>query len=454
MFKDATSGTLPRKCQNPIRLPDGINIANCRRCPYCVAQLLSDRVGRFCAEIQNKFYMNEYYNLDGITDDKGKLITSNVVYRDNPVISSFAATLTYRSDDLGGGESFTPLSASILNYSHVRRFLDRLRDAPDANGDPIARKRTIRYVVAGEYGSKKQRAHWHVLVGVIGAPLPVPQINDKITDWPLWEHGHSYLSKVDHSTVSYILKYVQKADKKTQLYGYVKEVHFSVRPPLGRWYFDQWAMEMARMKAPVHNAMYRLPNIVKKRTGEQMKFFLRHEHLDRFLLIYHKHHNDLYGYDPEPTDFVIANYHDKLARKAARDAEPAPASETPWRKPFRALDRMRGESVPLPPPTWKGSRNRIAYHAIRDWPRSDREPGRPGGVVCLYSDGTFQVCLGDQEPVFLSMRRDRAAISADLDQFALGEPRRISLLGWLADQEEKLDPLGTVYPAIDLGELA
>ena len=116
--------------------------------------------------------------------------------------------------------------ACTLVYSDVQKFLKRLRRSGYS----------VRYIVAGEYGSNKGRAHWHIILFFDGAAPDVEL--DVRFDWKFWPHGFSYFQRPDYRGFRYVLKYALK-DQDLQVS--IGHLGMSKRPPLGEKYFQQLA---------------------------------------------------------------------------------------------------------------------------------------------------------------------------------------------------------------------
>lgn len=100
-------------------------------------------------------------------------------------------TLTYR-DPPGGGPPH------VLHKRHVQNFFKRLRDGKD--------KDFCSYLVAGEYGDRTQRAHYHVL-------LFTRSLLSQRDVERIWGHGHVHIGDVQPESIDYCLAYVLKGRK-------------------------------------------------------------------------------------------------------------------------------------------------------------------------------------------------------------------------------------------------
>lgn len=121
---------------------------------------------------------------------------------------SCVLTLTY-SDRLVEHPSQT----SVLHVADFQDFMSKLR-----------RRSKTRYLVAGEYGEKKGRTHFHVVLFGYG-PRPSwythtkPHIEAEPNEWggraPLWKWGHAYIDRnVHEGSFRYVAKYLTKGAKR------------------------------------------------------------------------------------------------------------------------------------------------------------------------------------------------------------------------------------------------
>lgn len=100
--------------------------------------------------------------------------------------------------------------------------------------------KTIRYIVCGEYGKKKNRPHFHaILFGIDFNADKRHFFNDKHgcpiylseTLQSLWKHGFCSLGDVSETTIRYVTKYLTKFDSRPHK---VKPfIHMSTRNGIG-----------------------------------------------------------------------------------------------------------------------------------------------------------------------------------------------------------------------------
>lgn len=130
-------------------------------------------------------------------------------------------TLTYRPRD--------DLAEKIITPSHFQQFIRNLRD----------RNYNLRYLVAGEYGKLKGRAHFHVILFGQGKRLQLPQ-KQYVDDPDIWLHGNVYADHTgDEKAIRYVCKYILK-DNSEQSWK-----SMSKYPPLGHEWFMARAERMA-----------------------------------------------------------------------------------------------------------------------------------------------------------------------------------------------------------------
>lgn len=140
-------------------------------------------------------------------------------------------TLTYAPRD--------DLADKVICIKHFQNFMKSLR----FHGT------RVRYLVAGEYGERKGRAHFHVILFGKG---PKPDWPHEKRCWPtvgkrgrLWPHGHMFCQwQPDERGIRYVCKYVLKADN-TEQYGEGGHsqswLSLSKKPALGHEWFMQKA---------------------------------------------------------------------------------------------------------------------------------------------------------------------------------------------------------------------
>lgn len=176
-----------------------------------------------------------------------------------------AVTLTY-SDKL-----CDPEQTSVIHKEDAQNFLHRLR-----------RSHKVRYLVAGEYGKKKGRVHFHICLFGHSPKPPLWDLNKNIhvKEWP-W--GHVYVEDaVSERSIRYIAKYLLKGAKRKKTRHdnrYNKEwVSYSRIPIMGETFIRELAQRYARERVFPWSFKYRPPFAQKNReyqlTGEGRFVFL------------------------------------------------------------------------------------------------------------------------------------------------------------------------------------
>jgi len=198
-------------CITPTNLPE-IGPVACRYCWQCIENRKNDYVGRCMAEQETS---------DGV----------------------LAVALTY------GGGDVNP-HAAILVYKDFQDFMKRLRRAGYK----------VRYIVAGEYGSKKGRCHWHAVLFFEGK-TPKVEINKDRYTWKYWPHGFSYFQQPDADGFAYLMKY---AIKDTGQNVAVTHLGRSLKPPLGDKFFYELAGRYVAQNLAPQDYFYSFDNVFDK----------------------------------------------------------------------------------------------------------------------------------------------------------------------------------------------
>lgn len=147
--------------------------------------------------------------------------------------TTWFVTLTY-----GGG--YDNPQAYVLDRSHIREFMQSLR----------RRGHIIKPVAVGEFGTERNRAHWHLLIFWKNEPPDVP-MGRRFT-WTYaradgsegehWPYGwvQCEIPRSNQACMGYVLSYL---DKKPGSRG---EFSFGKRPAVGEAYMVEFAREKAR----------------------------------------------------------------------------------------------------------------------------------------------------------------------------------------------------------------
>lgn len=244
------------------KLDDGTEVA-CRECWQCRKRRVDDLVGRCIAE--SRFSKKTY-----------------------------AITLTYAQH--------AGVNAVTLVYKDVQDFIKRLR-----------KKYKCRYIVAGEYGSAKGRAHWHI---IIFFKDKAPNVEEqKRVYWKFWPHGFSYFQQPDWKGFEYALKYVLKNQDSRSADAHLA---MSKKPPLGAEYFNWLADEHVRQGLAPQSYFYKFGDIRDYKNREKsfmMTGRTKEKFMERFLERW------LDKYDTDPRSEIVDQYIDDVTELKFTDEE-------------------------------------------------------------------------------------------------------------------------------------
>lgn len=176
----------------------------------------------------------------------------------NTSTHTLAITLTYGRK----GGQVDHFHSTNLVYHDVQNFLKLYRK----NYGKCS------YFCSGEYGTKKGRAHWHLILFAKRKP-----------DWPTlkifhddtWIHGHMFMKEVqkgDHKEMTYVAKYaVKDTDKR---FEEETLAHWSTRPPLGIEFFKKLAKQYVKQGIVPKSPNYRIPGQRTKK-GQSIEYYMR-----------------------------------------------------------------------------------------------------------------------------------------------------------------------------------
>lgn len=227
-------------------------------------------------------------------------------------------TLTYAPRD--------DLADKVLHPRHFQLFMKLLRKAGHK----------VRYLVAGEYGSLKARAHFHAIlffmdfaagngeVPAYGSPAPFcRQIPHKqmvhVCEWP---HGHITADwSASEKAVRYVCKYLLADDKNNAWFS------LSKKPPLGAAWFARKA-EKARELGVLPSSFEYLPPGGNRKRPYLMTGATRRDYLAAL--------GDVHGRRRQMSEWVQRSYdkHEREARIRALEAA--------------EVARLQLEGLPLP----------------------------------------------------------------------------------------------------------
>lgn len=205
-----------------------------------------------------------------------------------------------------------------LHYEDVQKYLKRIRKAGHK----------VRYVVAGEYGERKGRAHWHILLfWQDGRPARMKKQQAKRNDpdyiygneWQdeFWHHGHVNYQKFDEVAARYVCKYLLKWDtfkEKTRKTCF----RYSARPGIGfRWICDNWCQRHVEEQLAPQSSKYTIPGVTKR--GVALKFKMSPHLQVKFVQEFERRWKEQRGGHPPPSSWC-EKVLDRVAKRYTSDA--------------------------------------------------------------------------------------------------------------------------------------
>lgn len=265
-------------CLTPGKLADGTEFA-CRKCWQCQERRIDDWVGRCIAE--NK-----------------------------TAVAAHSITLTYGRDEYGNEDH---MRSAWLTYSDVQKFFKLLR----FDGYKF------RYIVCGEYGSTKGRAHWHLIMFWQGKVPPheltVTKRNERRFENKYWPHGFQHWEKPSPASIRYVCKYIQKDIGKAERQGHLS---MSKKPPLGFDYFRDLAGRYVSQGLAPQDLTYKFADVYGK-DGTRKVFHMSgttaHNYIEQYKAAWLRQRGGFWmmgsrhGQD-WPNSVLIDEHDDKIAR--------------------------------------------------------------------------------------------------------------------------------------------
>lgn len=287
-------------CEYP-RYEKGVMIM-CRKCIKCLQRRETDIVGRCMAE--------------ALVSD-----------------SHAALTLTY--------ENSFDVRSKTLAYRDIQLLLKRVRKHGYDNGY------SVRYIVAGEYGSKRGRSHWHIVLFFRGGAPTLPAVDMEKQHWSFWSEdgkpmGFVFHQQPDFFGLRYVVGYTIKdlgSDKSD------RSVMMSKKPPLGADYWHVMARTLVDAGQPF-SRLYTLPNCHYK-NGNDVKFILSDRSLQLAYSAYSKYWRTLNSGLPPVKVETLKSLEKVLMLGIARSAtlsSRASLNEMLGTRDFKLVDR----AIPIP----------------------------------------------------------------------------------------------------------
>lgn len=283
-------------CINWIALPDG-NMRPCHVCWQCKRDRVNDWVGRCMAEAETS-------------------------------ASTLRVTLTYGTDP---NIKCDHAHAYDLYYDDVQKYLKLLRKYTAGR---------VRFFCTGEFGSKKGRAHWHLILFYSGEVTPNVKFEERFmheigNGGYFWPHGWSYWELADAEKMRYAIKYILKDNVE----GHYRVHRSSKVPEIGHYYFKRLAWMAVKQGVPPRSS-YRFPNDWNRR-GEPREYRLTRSALYSYLAAYSEMWFQLYGDENWPQSDLMDAFVDERARRRRRDAGEADMTAQDWARRFELERRER-----------------------------------------------------------------------------------------------------------------
>lgn len=302
-------------CKAPANLPNGVTVA-CRECSQCRDQKINDWVGRCIAESK----------------------TAKACH---------AVTLTYGR---GKANDVDHVRARLLTYSDVQKYFKLLR----RHGFPM------RYIVAGEYGTKKGRAHWHVvLFWQDKVPEHVLDQNFMEAHWP---HGWSHWTTPNPKAFWYNCKYIQKDMGEAQRQGHLA---MSKNPPLGNDYLMQLAEKYVHQGVAPQSLKYSFPEsrvTLPDGTDTPWEYYMKGKTAQNFLDHFLRKWREVHGDRWVPSSMLVDEHLDPGAWKERAEAL------KPWVDPPAKLDTLKRRGARNLEEWWMDMAERDeAEHVLNPW---------------------------------------------------------------------------------------
>lgn len=271
-------------CLSPVRLSTGVLVA-CRKCWQCRLVRVDDLVGRCIAESVN--------------------------------CKTHVVTLTYGEDEAGNKMH---AGAAVLRVRDVQNFIKKLRFAGYG----------VRYMIAGEYGAQRRRAHWHCVLMWQDKVPPLPEFEKRrrwthcdpktgevFEDW--WPHGVVYFEEPAFEKLRYNLKYALKSTKDERAENVLC---YSKHPPLGSQWFEERGRRIAEQGLVPLDGIYEFADI-RRKDGIPRRFQMRGKTLWLFMTAYVRRWRELYGNRHFPPSSYFEKWEDAEGRSRGNYAKPS-----------------------------------------------------------------------------------------------------------------------------------
>lgn len=209
-------------CLHPISIPNPSKYVSLKYSDRFLLQVRCENCAECQNQLKNEWFYRAWYEFEELSTCGGYALFDTLTYRDDK--------LPHLSDTW----TLLPKSADFpcFNYLHIRNFLQALYQRIARKGYD---KHSVRYFIAGEYGTHEKythRPHYHIVLYVANPKIDPLWLSRQISE--LWNYGrtdgapwksikyvlsHNVLSASTSSqgsrlrTCSYVTKYIQKSCK-------------------------------------------------------------------------------------------------------------------------------------------------------------------------------------------------------------------------------------------------
>lgn len=143
-------------------------------------------------------------------------------------ISAKFITLTYNTEHIPITENrFMTLRKEDLQafFKRLRYYEKELKQISQdelkivKRGGDISRVKKLKYYAVGEYGTKRKRPHYHIILF---------NLKDEQSIYKSWTFGSIDIGEVNNNTIDYTLKYMQKESNRHKFKAFDGEKEFSL----------------------------------------------------------------------------------------------------------------------------------------------------------------------------------------------------------------------------------
>lgn len=217
----------------------------------------------------------------GCKQDRARSWSIRIMHEAQLYDSNLFLTLDYAPEHL-------PRSLS-LEYRDFQGFLKRLRKEVKGVSVAPSGERPVRFFVAGEYGEKFQRPHWHAILFNVWFADQVEYFNGTFRSEQaerLWVKGNVVIGKVTPQSAAYVAGYTLNKRYGRDADDYYEDVvnvatgevsrrraEFCVmsrRPGIGAWWYDRFGGDLFPADhAVVEGKEFKVPRFYWKKFVDQ-----------------------------------------------------------------------------------------------------------------------------------------------------------------------------------------